>query len=74
MQANPQPVQPRRFIRERERAQITGIGRIPWYELELKGTAPKRIKLSERSVAWLLSDIEAWMDQKIRESLGGQPD
>lgn len=33
--------------------------------LEKAGKFPKRIPLSERRVAWLLSEVEAWMAARI---------
>ncbi len=35
--------------------------------LEKAGTFPKRIKLGRNRVAWLLSEIEDWMDERIFE-------
>ncbi|HEY0923399.1 helix-turn-helix transcriptional regulator [Rheinheimera pacifica] len=33
-----------------------------------KGEAPKPIKLCDRAVAWLISDIPEWLDQRINQS------
>ena len=35
------------------------------------GTFPKPIKLSERAVGWLESDIDNWLQQRIKISKGG---
>ena len=35
--------------------------------LEKAGTFPKRIKLGRCRVAWLLSEIEDWIDERIFE-------
>ena len=35
--------------------------------LEKAGTFPKRIKLGRNRVAWLLSEIEDWIDERILE-------
>ena len=50
-----------RFIRERDRRLKTGIPRSTWYALMAKGLAPQPIKLSQRSVAWVEDELEAWM-------------
>ena len=34
------------------------------YRLISKGEFPKQIKLSERSLGWLLDEIYAWLDEK----------
>ena len=35
--------------------------------LEKAGKFPKRIKLGQNRVAWLLSEIEDWIDERIIE-------
>ena len=52
-----------RFVREAECKQITGLSRTRRWELEREGKFPKRIKLSERAVAWRLSDLMNWMEE-----------
>lgn len=41
--------------------------------LEAAGLFPKRIKLGQNRVAWLLSEIEAWIDERLatREHING---
>jgi len=51
-----------KFLRIRQVMQLTGLSRMTIYRLELAGRFPKRRRLSENSVAWLESDIEAWAD------------
>jgi len=53
-----------RFVRENECKLITGLSRTRRWELERKGKFPKRIKLSERAVAWRLSDLMSWMEER----------
>jgi prophage regulatory protein len=48
-----------KFLRIRQVMQLTGLSRMTIYRLELAGRFPKRRRLSENSVAWLESDIEA---------------
>lgn len=50
-----------KIVREKERADITGISRTRWWKLEGGGCVPKRIPLGDRSVGWLLSDLLYWM-------------
>jgi prophage regulatory protein len=54
-----------RFVREAECKQITGLSRTRRWELEKEGKFPKRIKLSERAVAWQLSDLMSWMEERV---------
>ena len=49
-----------KFLRIRQVMQLTGLSRMTIYRLELAGRFPKRRRLSENSVAWVESDIEAW--------------
>ena len=35
--------------------------------LEKAGLFPKRIRLGQNRVAWLLSEVEEWIDQRILE-------
>jgi len=46
-----------RLVKEAERERITSVSRQQCWILEREGKFPKRKKLSERSVAWLLSDL-----------------
>ena len=58
-----------RFVREFERERMTGLSRSAWFQLERKGQAPKRIRINARTVAWRLSDLQAW----IATVAGGRP-
>jgi len=53
-----------KFLRIRQVMQLTGLSRMTIYRLELAGRFPKRRRLSENSVAWLESDIEAWANSR----------
>ena len=46
----------------------TGLSRSTIYLLILKGTFPKQIKLGERAVGWIESDINEWIDKQITKS------
>ena len=46
----------------------TGFGRSQIYRLVNIGEFPKQIQISPGSVAWLESELEAWMEDRIRQS------
>ncbi|CAK4070600.1 helix-turn-helix transcriptional regulator [Vibrio sp. 16] len=53
-----------RLIREEERRALTSISRSQAWVLEQKGQFPKRRKLGNRSVAWVLSEIMEWIETR----------
>jgi prophage regulatory protein len=53
---------PDRVVREAERHKITGVPPSSWYPLQNQGIAPRPIPLGPRSVGWLLSELEAWVE------------
>jgi prophage regulatory protein len=46
---------------------ITSLSRSHIYALIQKGEFPKPVKLSERSSAWVESEVQDWIDKKIAE-------
>lgn len=52
-----------RLVREHECRQITGLSRQRRWELEKTGRFPKRISLGTRSIAWRLSELQAWISE-----------
>jgi prophage regulatory protein len=56
-----------RFVREKERRQITGVSTSTWYEMQSRGEAPRPIKLGRRAVGWLLSELQAWQAKRLGE-------
>ena len=56
------------LIRLREVMKITGFGRSHIYKLINIGEFPKQIQISPGSVAWLESELETWMKERIRLS------
>ncbi|TVL54822.1 transcriptional regulator [Shewanella algae] len=52
-----------RLVREQECRQITGLSRQRRWEMEKDGRFPKRISLGTRSVAWRLSELQAWISE-----------
>ena len=56
------------LIRLREVMKITGFGGSQIYKLINIGEFPKQIQISPGSVAWLESELETWMKERIRLS------
>ncbi|WP_368172471.1 helix-turn-helix transcriptional regulator [Aeromonas sp. R2-1] len=53
-----------RLVREADRRAITGVTRTLWWKMEREGLAPKRVRLSIHCVAWRLSDLLWWIEQR----------
>lgn len=45
----------------------TGLSRSHLYALAQQGEFPKPIKLSERSSAWVESEVQGWIDSRIAQ-------
>ncbi|CCW29652.1 MULTISPECIES: AlpA family transcriptional regulator [Morganellaceae] len=56
------------LIRLPEVQRRTGYGKAWIYKLIADGKFPKQIKIGTRSVAFLESEIDGWIDQRIAES------
>ena len=52
----------------------TGLKHAMLYALIAEGKFPKPVKLSERCVAWLLSEVEAFIQGRIAASRAGLND
>lgn len=46
---------------------MTGLSRSGIYALIQKRAFPKPIKLSERSSAWVVSEVQEWIESKIQQ-------
>ena len=57
----------KKFIRLPVVIQLTGYCRSAIYEKMAAGTFPKPVKLGPRAIAWLSSEVESWMDERISE-------
>ena len=57
-----------RILRIRTVQDVTGISRSSIYVKISQGEFPKPISLGSRSVGWLESDIQAWIDYRISQS------
>lgn len=63
--------QEKRFIRLPRVKELTTLPTSAIYAAIAAGTFPKQIKIGERAVAWLESDVIAWIDERIAESKEG---
>jgi prophage regulatory protein len=62
----------RYFFPLKQVEKITGIRKSAIYAGMAAGTFPKNLRLPHsRSVAWLSTDIDAWMDAVIAANTGG---
>jgi prophage regulatory protein len=50
---------------------LVGLSRSSIYLKISQGTFPKPISLGERAVGWLESDIQSWIENRIKESRQG---
>lgn len=46
----------------------TGLKRSSIYELMARGAFPSPVRLGPRAVGWLASDIEAWIESRVKRS------
>ncbi|MBP0923851.1 MULTISPECIES: helix-turn-helix transcriptional regulator [Gammaproteobacteria] len=53
-----------RLVREPDRKMITGVSRTQWWMMERQGLVPQRVRLSAHCVAWRLSDLLWWIEQR----------
>lgn len=54
-----------RLIRRKEVQTKTGLGASSIYAMMKQGDFPKPITLSERRVAWIESEIDQWITERI---------
>ena len=55
----------RTFLRLKAVLAKTGLASSSLYDFIEKGAFPKPVPLSERRVAWLLDEVESWMEARI---------
>ena len=54
-----------RFMREAEVRRLTGLSRTTRWRLEKREKFPKRRQVSDNAIAWLESEIRAWMVERV---------
>lgn len=47
----------------------TGLPKSTIYLRINQGVFPGQVRLGPRSVGWLLTDVDAWLDQRVRASV-----
>lgn len=65
-----------RFLRRSEVIERVGLSDTTIYNLEINGNFPKRIALTPRCVAWRESEVQAWIESRIKSpvQLAPHPD
>jgi len=56
------------FIRLKKVEDRTGLKKSMVYDLMSKDEFPKSIKIGDRAVAWIESEVDQWIQNKIPES------
>ena len=54
------------LVRLSKVSELTGKGRSSIYESISAGEFPKPVKINKRAVAWVLSEVEEWIEERIR--------
>lgn len=60
-----QKIENQRLIRRKEVQSKTGLGASSIYAEMAKGKFPKAVQISERRVAWIESEIDDWIAERI---------
>lgn len=47
--------------------EVTGLGRSTLYNYINQGQFPRPVSLGERGVAWIESEVEDWIQKRIRQ-------
>ena len=55
-----------RFLRRREVERRTGYSSPQLFRLEAKGEFPARVKIGDRAVAWIESEVDDWILARVR--------
>ncbi len=66
---------PKQVVSKKELRTVCGIPYSPQHiaRLEAAGQFPKRIRLGQNRVVWLLKEVEAWLDERIASRDPGSP-
>jgi prophage regulatory protein len=65
MQETPIESENPRFLRLNQVVEKTGMSRSTVYLYLNQGRFPKPVQISERLVAWVESEVDAWMQERI---------
>ncbi|WP_259053393.1 helix-turn-helix transcriptional regulator [Methylohalomonas lacus] len=57
-----------RLIRRPEVLKITGLSRSSLYERISEGAFPSPIRIGPNRVAWIASEVDQWVQDRIQES------
>ena len=57
----------KKFLRLPEVISRIGFRRTAIYQKIAEGTFPAPVKLGPRAVAWLSTEIDAWIDERVAE-------
>jgi prophage regulatory protein len=57
-----------KVLRRQDVQMMTGLSRSSIYDWMSKGFFPKQVNLGNRSVGWLESEINDWIDQRVQVS------
>ena len=60
-----QQIENQRLIRRKEVQTKTGLGASSIYAMMKNGEFPQCLNLSERRVAWIESDVDQWISERI---------
>ena len=58
---------PRRFLRLREVMELTGLRHTTIYKLIEENRFPRQVRVGDRAVAWVESEVDDFMDARIAE-------
>lgn len=56
---------PLRMLRIAQVLALTGLGKTTLYQLQAEGDFPMRVKLTEKRVAWVEAEVQAWIAARI---------
>ncbi|HLR16578.1 MAG TPA: AlpA family transcriptional regulator [Alcanivoracaceae bacterium] len=55
------------FLNLREVQRLSGLGKTTIYRYMAEGTFPRNVSLGGRSVAWVSTEIEEWMRERVED-------
>ena len=55
-----------KLMRLKEALEVTGLSKATIERLEKQLLFPKRLKLTKRAVCWVQSDVNKWIEEKVK--------